>query len=570
MYQVLYRKYRPRVFGDVVGQDHITSTLQNEFSAGRLSHAYLFTGSRGTGKTTCAKILAKAVNCQNPVNGNPCNECEICKGIDNGSIFDVMEFDAASNTGVDYIRELIEETNFTPSAGNYRVYIIDEVHMLSSGAFNALLKTLEEPPEHVIFILATTEIHKVPATILSRCQRFDFKRIEPKAMAGRLAYVAKEENLSLTGDGALLIARIADGALRDALSLLDQCAGRSDQITASLVSEVAGIAGKEYLFELTAALAEKSASKALDLLNTLHQNSCDMERLAGELVNQFRNYLVVKTVKNSRELIICPDDEYELIKKTASLFTIEAVIFILDLFQETLESMKKGANRRVEMEMTFIKLCEPRLSESTSALLERISALENALRLGAVPVRTQEPAAAQRQEPPVPEKKAEPSAPPSAQPFTSKPAPEETVWEEDAPPAAEKQEFAPPAPIQTQSQAELPESASTGDVIFTQWGDVMEVIKQIDIPLFGILNGSKAYLRDGSILLIDSENPIVKGFVSTPVHNKAIKQAIQQVTGKTFRLGIYKKPENQTETKRDPFDDFIQNAKNSGVSIKFE
>lgn len=244
MYQVLYRKYRPKVFSDVYGQEHVTSTLINEIKENRISHAYLFTGSRGTGKTTCAKILAKAVNCEHNENGEPCNECEVCKGLDSGSIYDVVEIDAASNNGVDNIRDLREEANYTPTRGRYRVYIIDEVHMLSKGAFNALLKTLEEPPEHVVFILATTEVHMLPATILSRCQRFDFKRIQPETMALRLKEVAGFENMQLDDDAAILISRIADGGMRDALSILDQCAGRGSHIDSKLVSEVAGIAGR--------------------------------------------------------------------------------------------------------------------------------------------------------------------------------------------------------------------------------------------------------------------------------------------------------------------------------------
>ena len=231
MYQVLYRKWRPQVFTDVYGQEHITKTLMNAVDTGRVSHAYLFTGSRGTGKTTCAKILAKAVNCEHPVNGNPCNECASCRGIDDGSVVDVVEIDAASNNGVDNIRDLREETNYMPSSVKYRVYIIDEVHMLSTGAFNALLKTLEEPPEHVKFILATTEVHKLPSTILSRCQRFDFKRISPEDISSRLKYVAKQENIDLTDEGAMLIARVSDGGMRDALSLLDRCASYGKKIT---------------------------------------------------------------------------------------------------------------------------------------------------------------------------------------------------------------------------------------------------------------------------------------------------------------------------------------------------
>lgn len=263
MYKVLYRKWRPQVFADVVGQPQVTITLKNELMAGRIAHAYLFTGSRGTGKTTCAKILAKAVNCLDLHDGDPCGNCEICRGIESGSVMDIVEIDAASNNGVDNIRMLREEANFTPAAAKYRVYIIDEVHMLSTGAFNALLKTLEEPPEHVIFILATTEVHKLPATILSRCQRFDFRRIPPQEIAGRLTYVAEQENAVLEEQAGLLLARLADGALRDALSLLDQCLGRSKQVTLEVVQETVGLVGRDHLFALSEAVRGHDSSSAL-------------------------------------------------------------------------------------------------------------------------------------------------------------------------------------------------------------------------------------------------------------------------------------------------------------------
>lgn len=257
MYRVLYRKWRPQTFEEVYGQPHITATLKNELVSGRVAHAYLFTGSRGTGKTTCAKILSKAVNCLSPHDGDPCNECEICRGIDNGSVLDVIEIDAASNNGVDNIRDLRDEANFTPVKAKYRVYIIDEVHMLSTGAFNALLKILEEPPEHVIFILATTEVHKLPATILSRCQRFDFKRITPEDICARLQYVAEHENITLDEDAAALIAKVADGALRDALSLLDRCCAVDEHITSEVVTKSAGLAGRDYLMRLSKCIIKK-------------------------------------------------------------------------------------------------------------------------------------------------------------------------------------------------------------------------------------------------------------------------------------------------------------------------
>ena len=279
MYQVLYRKWRPQVFADVVGQPQVTVTLQHELMAGRVAHAYLFTGSRGTGKTTCAKILAKAVNCLHPVNGDPCGECEICRGVESGSVMDVVEIDAASNNGVDNIRELREEAAFTPASARYRVYIIDEVHMLSQGAFNALLKTLEEPPAHVLFILATTEVHKLPATILSRCQRFDFHRIAPEDISDRLEYVARQEEASLDREAGLLIARLADGAMRDALSLLDQCFGRSRQVTVEVVNETAGLAGREHLFQMAQSILDRDSPSALELVDRLYRESKDMARL---------------------------------------------------------------------------------------------------------------------------------------------------------------------------------------------------------------------------------------------------------------------------------------------------
>ncbi|UKI22972.1 MAG: DNA polymerase III subunit gamma/tau [Anaerotruncus sp.] len=437
MYQVLYRKYRPKVFADVYGQEHITSTLINEIKEGRVSHAYLFTGSRGTGKTTCAKILAKAVNCEHNENGEPCNECEICKGLDDGTIYDVVEIDAASNNGVDNIRDLREEANYTPSRGKYRVFIIDEVHMLSTGAFNALLKTLEEPPEHVIFILATTEVHKLPATILSRCQRFDFKRIQPETMAIRLKQVAGFENMRLSDEAAILIARIADGGMRDALSILDQCAGRSKDIDEKLVSEVAGIAGREALYELSQAVAAKSSGAALDIIAKLHANSYDMERLCVEMINHYRNFLIVKTVNKNRGLIICTDDEYNSILSGAQDYTLTQVIYALDLFQDTLVKIKGGANSRIEMEMSFIKLCEPKLDSSVESILSRLSQVENAVRRG-ISSAPQGPQAAEsahaRQ---VPEPKKETAQSTNNLP-EQKPQPEDLPWKEDFDSVSEK------------------------------------------------------------------------------------------------------------------------------------
>ncbi|MCI9111630.1 MAG: DNA polymerase III subunit gamma/tau [Eubacterium sp.] len=561
MYQVLYRKYRPKVFSDVYGQDHVTSTLINEIKENRISHAYLFTGSRGTGKTSCAKILAKAVNCEHNENGEPCNECEVCKGLDAGTIYDVVEIDAASNNGVDNIRDLREEANYTPSRGKYRVYIIDEVHMLSTGAFNALLKTLEEPPAHVIFILATTEVHKLPATILSRCQRFDFKRIQPETMAVRLRQVAGCENMQLDDDAAVLISRIADGGMRDALSILDQCAGRSKSIDSKLVSEVAGIAGREALYELSDAICHQNSGDALNIISRLHQNSYDMERLCVEMINHFRNFLIVKTVNKSRELIICTDDEYNTIVSSAENFTLAKIIFALDLFQNTLTVIKGGANSRIEMEMSFIKLCQPKLEASTDALLDRISALENAFKNGisvsvAKPVKTvvkeeqSEKQQAARNDIPVPiqEKSVDIEKPAEELP----PVHQEPTKESEQPM---------PAPVQRT------EATSAAQTEFTQWADFMEAIYKSDIALYGVLNGARGYIRD-EFFLIDSQNPVLRQFIKIPTHSKAIKQALFEVTGQQFKLGLFKKKEDDLP-KRDPLEDLISMAQGH-IDMKIE
>ena len=563
MYQVLYRKYRPKVFSDVYGQDHVTSTLKNEIKNGRVSHAYLFTGSRGTGKTTCAKILAKAVNCEHNVDGEPCNECEVCRGLDNGSIYDVVEIDAASNNGVDNIRELRDETNYAPSRGKYRVYIIDEVHMLSTGAFNALLKTLEEPPAHVIFILATTEVHKLPATILSRCQRFDFKRIQPETMAVRLKEVAGLEGLSLDDDAAMLIARIADGALRDGLSILDQCAGRSKEINSDLVSEVAGLAGREAMYKLSDCIANSDSNTAMSIISDLYQNSFDMERLCVEMINHFRNFLVAKTVRKSRELIICTDDEYNTILEASKEFTVESIVFALDLFQNTLVTIKSGASARIEVEMAFIKLCEPRMDESIASLLDRVSKLENAIKSGVKVQPTQTAVPAPKEEYiPKDEPKPQPKAEPTPVPM---PEPEPTPVEEE-PPVQEQQPVVETPPVEHKT---APPVANPNETVeFTQWGDFMDVLHRTNIPLFGVLSGSKGYVR-GEFFLLDSPNPAVRDFIKLPIHSKSIKAALLEVTGVHFKLGLFKRPAEQSAPKRDPLEDLINQAQGS-VNIEFK
>ena len=583
MYQALYRKYRPKSFSDVYGQDHVISTLKNEINENRISHAYLFTGSRGTGKTTCAKILAKAVNCENSIDGEPCNECEVCRGLDSGAIYDVVEIDAASNNGVDNIRDLREEANYTPTRGRYRVYIIDEVHMLSAGAFNALLKTLEEPPAHVIFILATTEVHKLPATILSRCQRFDFKRIQPETMAVRLKEVASLEGMELNDDAAVLIARIADGALRDGLSILDQCASRSKTVTSELVSEVAGLAGREILHKLADCVSSHDSSTAINLLSNLYQNSYDMERLCVEMINHFRNYLIVKTVNKSRELIICTDDEYNSIVDGAKKFTLEGIIFALDLFQMTLGRIKSGVNSRIEMEMSFVRLCDPRLEESNQAILDRLSQLERTVKNGvstqtvSQPAKTQTPVEPEPKVEPQEAQKTEPSGTvsPAIEPPVqetepkNEPAPVKAPAVEPEPQPAIEPTNAPvhnePAPILREEAHVEPQQKQS--VEFDQWAEFMDIIHKTDIALFGVLNGSSASIV-GEHFVIDSPNPTIKEFIKISTHAKAIRNAVESLVGRPLKLAVAKKVTKSNQN-RDKLEDLINQAMGS-VDIKYE
>lgn len=380
MYRVLYRKWRPQTFSDVAGQPHITETLSNEVRENRLAHAYLFTGSRGTGKTSCAKILSKAINCLSPVNGNPCNNCEICRGIDNGAVLDVVEIDAASNRGIDDIRALREESAFTPAQAKFRVYIIDEVHMLTIEAFNALLKTLEEPPEHVVFILATTEVQKLPSTILSRCQRFDFRRISVDSIVERLKYVAENENVKIDDSAAVLIARIADGGMRDALSIFDRCLSISENVTTAVVSDAAGIMSKDYLFALSEAFRTKDTSKALSIVDDLHNSSCDTERLCTELTNHFRSLLIIKSVKNPENILVCTNEELSELKGLSDKFSVDEILNIMNILSGAIASIKVTQNRRIETEMAMIKICTPESSTDVSSLFARISELEEKIK----------------------------------------------------------------------------------------------------------------------------------------------------------------------------------------------
>ena len=454
MYQALYRKYRPKTFDDVVGQEHITETLKKQVETGRLSHAYLFIGTRGTGKTTCAKILAKAVNCEHPVNGNPCNQCAACRGIDDGSILDVVELDAASNNGVDNVRALRDEAVFSPASVRKRVYIVDEVHMLSNSAFNALLKILEEPPEHLMFILATTELHKVPATILSRCQRHSFKRIPVDTITARLNYVAQQEHLDLQPDAAALLARMADGGMRDALTLLDQCCGNECISTDAVISAI-GLAGNLRTAQLLRSVAAGDTAGALEQFRELWQDGKDPSALLDELSMLQRDLLMQAVApRGSRELLSGAYDPVTL-DELSGAFSSAQLLANLQSIQQTLGAMASQPNPRIAAELCLIRLCRPELCDDVPTLCARMDKLEQAVYSGAIPApRASAPAPKAMPEPkPVFDDVPpwEPPAPPVSAP-KAKPEPKPVFddvppWEPPAPPVSAPKAKPEPKPV---------------------------------------------------------------------------------------------------------------------------
>lgn len=385
MHQALYRKWRPSTFDDVVGQEHITSVLRYEIENGTYSHAYLFCGSRGTGKTTCAKILAKAVNCESPVNGSPCGVCSACRSIESGAATDVLEMDAASNNGVDNIRDIRDEVVYTPSQLKYRVYIVDEVHMLSGSAFNALLKTLEEPPEHVIFILATTELQKLPATIISRCQRFDFRRISLPVLTERLMKISDAEGFKTDEAAARLIAKLAQGGMRDAISLLDLCSGSNREITVSAVEESAGITGRGIMVDIVKAIVKKDYSVIFDTISQVIASSKDLSVFWQDLISVYRDLLVIKTTSNAKKYLDLTDTECEELSSLSALFTKETLLSHCKTLDSSFYTMQKGgASKRMIAEMTLVRMCDESLDTSVDALLSRISKLEYAVSVASI------------------------------------------------------------------------------------------------------------------------------------------------------------------------------------------
>lgn len=562
MYQALYRKWRPAVFEDVVGQSAIVSALKNQVATGRVGHAYLFTGTRGTGKTTCARIFAKAVNCTNPHEGNPCGECAICRGVDDGSILDVIEIDAASNNGVDSIRDLRDETAYTPSLCRYKVYIIDEVHMLSTAAFNALLKTMEEPPSHVIFILATTEIHKVPATILSRCQRYDFGRIRPEDIAGRVQYVAQQENLELDEAAAMLIARLADGALRDALSILDTCAGMSKQIDEELVRRMAGVTDRSYLFAISDAVTEKDPARALAEIAQLRQRSVDLRRLCEELISHYRN-LMLAAMPGGKALLtgVSGEEESLYLQKCSQVPLAKAVQAIRSL-GSTLEKMSRGTDPRIELELALFSLTE-----------------ETAAVPAPAPARTAAaPAAQPASQPFVASASTQPfihSTPPAQQPAqTAQPAPAAAPAAQPAPavqsqeqPSQPAQTWAADVPFAPVAKRGAPQAPAGEPQLFPQWSKVLEELeKNKESMLFAYLEHSRAFF-DGRRVLIDAGNTFRDFIRVNKEAQELIKQTIQKCVGVRCGIGPYEPPKTEGPSGARVLDDTLKTLKEQGVPV---
>lgn len=564
MYRALYRKWRPQRFADVVGQTAIVTALQNQIAAGRIGHAYLFTGTRGTGKTTCAKIFAKAVNCLDHSSPDPCGECEICKGIDSGAIMDIIEMDAASNNGVDDIRDLRDEVAYLPSVCRYKVYIIDEVHMLSTQAFNALLKTMEEPPEHVIFILATTEVQKVPVTILSRCQRYDFARITAQDIAGRLTYVAQQEKIELEPGAAQLIGRLADGAMRDALSILDTCAGVDNHVDEALVRRMAGVTDRGYLFEISDAIARQDSVAALEKIAELRQQSVDMRRLCMELAGHYRN-LMLCALPGGTELLTGTSPEEEAAYAQRKDFPQGDAIRAINAFGQALEKMSRGTDQRIELELAVFSLTQPQAAVSAPA----------------VPVQPTAPAA------PQPFAAAAPvafvSAPPVQQTAHTVDQMAQSVPEELPPPEEEPEFLQPelkPAPaVAVPPQAAAPQPAArkpkpqpeAGPLEpFPQWALVLADLEETDGMMISFLRGTRAYY-DGRRVLFECSDAFRDYIRNNREVSKKLKETIYRVTKIRCNIGPYEAPKTQESgTPQMSLDQTLQNLQALGVDVKIE
>ena len=566
MYQALYRKWRPKTFSDVVGQEHVTETLQRQVAEGRLSHAYLFTGTRGTGKTTCAKILAKAVNCEHPENGNPCNKCQSCLGIESGGFLDVMELDAASNNGVDHVRALRDEAIYSPAQVKKRVYIIDEVHMLSIAAFNALLKILEEPPEHLMFILATTELHKVPATILSRCQRFAFRRILPREIVGRLNYIAEQEGIDLRPDGAELLAHIADGALRDALSLLDQCAAAGGTIDSAAVLDALGLAGNLQTAQLMDCVLRRDTKAALLLLHRLYGSGKDVGAVLGELSALARDLLISKTAPEGGAALLTGGYDGQTMDSLLRQADSARLIAICTTLQRTAADMNVSVNRRTDAELCLLKLCDETLSGDLSAINARLARLEQQMTAGAryaaaestaqvVPAPAEKPAPARAAAKPT---AVEDEAPPPWE--DSAPAPADESFDDAPPPYGEPAEperpqSATPAPAPQAAEPKAEASAPTGDSDI--WLTLMESYKNRLTPDKRAFVGQADGRLANGVLTVYCPTAVTKAMLDT----EAVAAVLREVTGQSVGRAVavrFVVGEPEDGKKRDKFQDLLR------------
>lgn len=533
LYQALYRKWRPRTFDSVVGQAHITDTLKRQVAAGRLSHAYLFTGTRGTGKTTCAKLLARAVNCEHPMDGNPCNQCSACLGIESGSILDVLELDAASNNGVDQVRALRDEAVYTPAAVKKRVYIIDEVHMLSMAAFNALLKILEEPPAHLMFILATTELNKVPATIRSRCQQFAFKRILPSDIARRLSYVSEQEGLELSGDGAALLARLADGGLRDALSLLDQCVNPSGRIGEQEILDALGLAGNLETAGLMEQIGGGDTAGVLERFSRLYGAGKEIGSLLHELAALTRDLLIRKTAPKGGAILLTGGYEEAVMRRLSRLFSAPRLIQMLERLQETAANLSRSGDRRTDAELCLIRLCDETLDASLAGLNARLSRLEEQAAIG-------RPAPESKQSEPLSAAKPDQAEPPVPSQTDLPP------WEEaDCPPMPEEpgERIAPepprsdPAPMQ-EPKKQAPASNSQEQAF---WNSLVPDLRgSVPMGVYPFLtNPAMVQGRlDGSVLTLWVESDFTRNMMSKPAVLEAISKTAAVRLGRPVRCTV--------------------------------
>ena len=566
MYQALYRKWRPKTFSDVVGQEHVTETLQRQVAEGRLSHAYLFTGTRGTGKTTCAKILAKAVNCEHPENGNPCNKCQSCLGIESGGFLDVMELDAASNNGVDHVRALRDEAIYSPAQVKKRVYIIDEVHMLSIAAFNALLKILEEPPEHLMFILATTELHKVPATILSRCQRFAFRRILPREIVGRLNYIAEQEGIDLRPDGAELLAHIADGALRDALSLLDQCAAAGGTIDSAAVLDALGLAGNLQTAQLMDCVLRRDTKAALLLLHRLYGSGKDVGAVLGELSALARDLLISETAPEGGAALLTGGYDSQTMDGLLRQADSARLIAICTTLQCAAADMNVSVNRRTDAELCLLKLCDETLSGDLSAINARLARLEQQMATGVryaaaestaqvVPAPAEKPAPAKTAAKPT---AVEDEAPPPWE--DSAPAPADGSFDDAPPPYGEPAEperpqsaTPAPAPQAAEPKVEAPKLTGDSDI----WLTLMESYKNRLTPDKRAFVGQADGRLANGVLTVYCPTAVTKAMLDT----EAVAAVLREVTGQSVGRAVavrFVVGEPEDGKKRDKFQDLLR------------